>query len=111
MDKPLKYVMAVLVIGVLVCASNFAIFALNTDENAGFITRDEFNEWQEQFIASLSELDKESTNKIYDDMKFYDMQYRFTGTYKTGDYLTDDGKPTAKLQEMILKEKAKRGKL
>lgn len=64
---------------------NIATFAdnnLTPKENAAFITREEFNEWRDGFIASLSQLDYESTKVIYDDMRFYDLQYRFTSTYK-----------------------------
>ena len=119
MRRLLKYFITVLVVGVIALVSNFAIFALNPDENAGFITREEFNEWQEQFIASLSELDKESTNKIYDDMDFYDMKFRFTEKYKGEEYIYPEdypeeakrGQPTPKLEEMIKKGEAKRRKL
>lgn len=86
---------------------------LNDQEKAAFITRDEFNIWQEQFIASLSALDLESTSKIYADMDFYDMQYRFTKRY-TDDpryWDKDSDEPTPLLEQMILEEKAKRGLL
>lgn len=79
---------------------------LTSDEKAAFIVRDEWTEWVRNFTASLSELDKTATAKIYDDMDFYDMQYRFTEKYKkVPEYLTEEGKPTQKLKDMI---KAKR---
>jgi hypothetical protein len=80
---------------------------LTNDEKAAFIVRDEWTAWVKSFTASLSELDKNATAKIYDDMDFYDMQYRFTEKYKkVPEYLDEDGKPTQKLKDMI-KEKRK----
>lgn len=80
---------------------------LTNDEKAAFIVRDEWTGWVRDFTASLSELDKNATAKIYDGMDFYDMQYRFTEKYKkVPEYLDEDGKPTQKLKDMI-KEKRK----
>lgn len=80
---------------------------LSEDEKAAFIVREEWTAWVESFKASLSELDKKATAKIYDDMDFYDMQYRFTEKYKkTPEYLDADGKPTEELKRLI-KEKRK----
>ena len=91
-------------------ASSF-VFAddkeLSEDEKDAFIVREEWTAWVESFKASLSELDKKATAKIYDDMDFYDMQYRFTEKYKkTPEYLDADGKPTDELKRLI-KEKRK----
>ena len=90
-------------------------FATNTDrpltdrENAAFIVRDEWTAWVKGFTASLSELDKNATSRIYDNMDYYDMQYRFTEKYKkVPEYLDEDGKPTQKLKDLI---KAKRKQL
>ncbi len=80
--------------------------ALSDDEKAAFIVREEWDAWVAAFTASLSEFDRLATAKIYDNMDFYDMQYRFTERYKTKEYLDDDGKPTDKLKELI-KEKRK----
>ena len=80
--------------------------ALNEDEKAAFIVREEWDAWVAAFTASLSEFDRIATAKIYDNMDFYDMQYRFTEKYKTKEYLDDDGKPTDKLKELI-KQKRK----
>ena len=80
---------------------------LTNDEKAAFIVRDEWTGWVRDFTASLSELDKNATAKIYEDMDFYDMQYRFTEKYKkVPEYLDEEGKPTQKLKDMI-KEKRK----
>ena len=80
---------------------------LTNDEKAAFIVRDEWTGWVKDFTASLSELDKNATAKIYEDMDFYDMQYRFTEKYKkVPEYLDEEGKPTQKLKDMI-KEKRK----
>ena len=85
----------------------YAEKALNEDEKAAFIVREEWDAWVAAFTASLSEFDRQATAKIYDNMDFYDMQYRFTEKYKTKEYLDDDGKPTDKLKELI-KEKRKK---
>ena len=80
---------------------------LTNDEKAAFIVRDEWTGWVRDFTASLSELDKNATAKIYEGMDFYDMQYRFTEKYKkVPEYLDEEGKPTQKLKDMI-KEKRK----
>ena len=96
---------AVLLIGTV----NFVFAAeerdLTNDEKEAFIVRDEWTGWVKEFTASLSELDKEATAKIYENMDFYDMQYRFTEKYKkVPEYLDEDGKPTQLLKDMI-KEK------
>ena len=79
---------------------------LTDDELAAFIVRDEWTSWVRSFTASLSELDKNATAKIYDDMDFYDMQYRFTEKYKkVPEYLDEDGKPTQLLKDMIAEKR------
>lgn len=113
--KKIVTILSIILASVVIVTST-AVFAeereLNADELAAFITRKEFNEWQEAFIASLSELDLKSTSKIYSDMEFYDLQYQFTSKYTGPEYLDPDTKkPTPKLQQMILEEKAKRGLL
>ncbi len=81
---------------------------LTDRENAAFIVRDEWTAWVRGFTASLSELDKNATSRIYDNMDFYDMQYRFTEKYKkVPEYLDEDGKPTQKLKDLI-KDKRKK---
>ena len=80
---------------------------LTDRENAAFIVRDEWTSWVKSFTNELSELDKNATSRIYSNMDFYDMQYRFTEKYKkVPEYLDEDGKPTQKLKDMI-KEKRK----
>ncbi len=80
---------------------------LTDRENAAFIVRDEWTNWVKSFTNELSELDKNATSRIYSNMDFYDMQYRFTEKYKkVPEYLDEDGKPTQKLKDMI-KEKRK----
>lgn len=79
---------------------------LSDDEKAAFIVREEWDAWVKAFTASLSEFDRQATAKIYDNMDFYDMQYRFTEKYKTSQYLDSDGKPTDELKRLI-KEKRK----
>lgn len=111
-QKILKTLSILMVIGLmLIPVGN--VFATGTDrpltdrENAAFIVRDEWTAWVKGFTASLSELDKNATSRIYDNMDFYDMQYRFTEKYKkVPEYLDEDGKPTQKLKDMI-KEKRK----
>ena len=80
---------------------------LTDRENAAFIVRDEWTSWVRSFTNELSELDKNATSRIYSNMDFYDMQYRFTEKYKkVPEYLDEDGKPTEKLKNLI-KEKRK----
>ena len=102
----LTIVMSVMIVGTV----NFVFAedrALTKEELEAFIVRDEWTEWVNSFTASLSELDKQATAKIYEDMDFYDMQYRFTEKYKkVGEWVDEDGKPLDKLKEAI-KEKRK----
>lgn len=102
----LTFVMSVMIVGTV----NFVFAedrALTKEEQGAFIVRDEWTEWVNAFTASLSELDKQATAKIYEDMDFYDMQYRFTEKYKkVGEWVDEDGKPLDKLKEAI-KEKRK----
>lgn len=113
MLKRFYFLIATILITVLMLGSvNFVYAAgdkdLTDDEKAAFIVRDEWTGWVRDFTASLSELDQLATAKIYDDMDFYDMQYRFTEKYKkVPEYLDEDGKPTQKLKDMI-KEKRKK---
>lgn len=113
MLKRFYFLIATILITVLMLGSvNFVYAAgdkdLTDDEKAAFIVRDEWTGWVRDFTASLSELDQIATAKIYDDMDFYDMQYRFTEKYKkVPEYLDEDGKPTQKLKDMI-KEKRKK---
>ena len=75
---------------------------LTDRENAAFIVRDEWTNWVQNFTGELKELDKNATSRIYSNMDFYDMQYRFTEKYKkVPEYLDEDGKPTEKLKKMI----------
>ena len=79
---------------------------LTDREKAAFIVRDEWTTWVRAFTASLSELDKNATSRIYDNMDYYDMQYRFTEKYKkVPEYLDEDGKPTQKLKDLIKKKR------
>ena len=110
--KKKNYLVAILLIVAMTISSIGALYAaandrdLTSDEKAAFIVRDEWTAWVRDFTASLSELDKQATAKIYDDMDFYDMQYRFTEKYKkVPEWLDEDGKPTQKLKDAI---KAKR---
>ncbi len=81
--------------------------ALTDRENAAFIVRDEWTSWVKSFTNELSALDKNATERIYKNMDYYDMQYRFTEKYKkVPEYLDEDGKPTQKLKDLI-KEKRK----
>lgn len=113
MLKRFYFLIATILITVLMLGSvNFVYAAgdkdLTDDEKAAFIVRDEWTGWVKDFTASLSELDQIATAKIYDDMDFYDMQYRFTEKYKkVPEYLDEEGKPTQKLKDMI-KEKRKK---
>lgn len=110
--KILKSLSILIVVGLVLLPIN-SVFATGTDrqltdrENAAFIVRDEWTAWVKGFTASLSELDKNATSRIYDNMDYYDMQYRFTEKYKkVPEYLDEDGKPTQKLKDLI-KEKRK----
>ena len=81
--------------------------ALTDRENNAFIVRDEWTAWVKSFTSELSALDKNAISRIYSNMDFYDMQYRFTEKYKkVPEYLDEDGKPTDKLKNLI-KEKRK----
>ena len=110
--KKIYSLIAIIMAVTLTFSSVGAVFAaeereLTNDEKAAFIVRDEWTGWVRDFTASLSELDKNATAKIYEDMDFYDMQYRFTEKYKkVPEYLDEEGKPTQKLKDMI-KEKRK----
>ncbi|MBO6119183.1 MAG: leucine-rich repeat protein [Lachnospiraceae bacterium] len=104
--KVYNFIIATLVAIMMVSQVSFVFAAnereLTDDEKAAFIVRDEWTSWVRDFTASLSELDKNATSKIYDNMDFYDMQYRFTEKYKkVPEYLDEDGKPTQKLKDMI----------
>ena len=85
--KLLKMFSALMVVGLMLVPCDFA-FATSMDreltdrENAAFIVRDEWTTWVKAFTASLSELDKNATARIYDNMDYYDMHYRFTEKYK-----------------------------
>lgn len=113
MLKRFYFLIATILITVLMLGSvNFVYAAgdkdLTDDEKAAFIVRDEWTGWVKDFTASLSELDQIATAKIYDDMDFYDMQYRFTEKYKkVPEYLDEEGKPTQKLKDMIKKKRKK----
>lgn len=110
--KKIYSLIAIIMAVTLTFSSVGAVFAaeereLTNDEKAAFIVRDEWTGWVRDFTASLSELDKNATAKIYEGMDFYDMQYRFTEKYKkVPEYLDEEGKPTQKLKDMI-KEKRK----
>ena len=83
MLKKIYFLIATILMTVLLLGSVNFVFAagdkeLTDDEKAAFIVRDEWTGWVRDFTASLSELDQLATAKIYDDMDFYDMQYRFT---------------------------------
>ncbi len=112
LQKILKTLSILMIVGLMFIPASVA-FASNVDrpltdrENAAFIVRDEWTAWVKGFTASLSELDKNATSRIYSNMDFYDMQYRFTEKYKkVPEYLDEDGKPTQKLKDLI-KEKRK----
>lgn len=110
--KKIYSLIAMIMVVLLTFSSVGHVFAaeereLTNDEKAAFIVRDEWTGWVRDFTASLSELDKNATAKIYEGMDFYDMQYRFTEKYKkVPEYLDEEGKPTQKLKDMI-KEKRK----
>lgn len=111
-QKILKTLSILMVVGLMLLPAS-ATFATGTDrpltdrEEAAFIVRDEWSAWVKGFTASLSELDKNATSRIYNNMDYYDMQYRFTEKYKkVPEYLDEDGKPTQKLKDLI-KEKRK----
>ena len=75
---------------------------LTDREKAAYIVRDEWTNWVNSFTGELKELDKNATSRIYNNMDFYDMQYRFTEKYKkVPEYLDEDGKPTEKLKKLI----------
>ena len=107
----LRALSIIVVAGLMFLPSSFA-FATNMDkeltdrEKAAFIVRNEWTTWVNAFTASLSELDKNATSRIYNNMDFYDMQYRFTEKYKkVPEYLDEDGKPTQKLKDLIKKKR------
>ena len=111
MRKICHLIAKILIVSLILGSVNFVYAAeereLTNDEKAAFIVRDEWTSWVKSFTASLSELDRIATANIYDDMDFYDMQYRFTEKYKkVPEYLDEEGKPTQKLKDMI-KEKRK----
>lgn len=56
--------------------------SLTDSENASFVTREEFIIWKNDFISKLEKLDAEATDRIFDNMDFYDLQYVFTDNYK-----------------------------
>ena len=112
-QKLLKMLSILAVVGLAILPANFAFATsaggkeLTDREKAAFIVRDEWVTWVNSFTASLSELDKNATARIYDNMDYYDMQYRFTEKYKkVPEYLDEDGKPTQKLKDLI-KQKRK----
>lgn len=118
MKKTFVSIITLIAVVIIMAFMNIATFAdnnLTPKENASFITRDEFNEWRDGFIASLSELEFKSTQTIYNDMNFYDMQYRFTDTYKNPyDPDTQAAEYKAReeeIEKMIIEEKKKRGLL
>ena len=75
---------------------------LTDREKAAYIVRNEWTNWVNSFTNELKELDKNATSRIYSNMDFYDMQYRFTEKYKkVPEYLDEDGKPTEKLKKLI----------
>ena len=84
---------------------------LTAQENAAFIVREEWTNWVNAFTASLSDLDRQATNKIYEDMDFYDMQYLFTEKYKGEEYIDPNtGKRTQKLIDLIKEKRKERNK-
>ena len=111
-QKFLKLLSLLTVVGLTILPANFAFATsaggkeLTDREKAAFIVRDEWTTWVNAFTASLSELDKNATARIYDNMDYYDMQYRFTEKYKkVPEYLDEDGKPTQKLKDLIKKKR------
>lgn len=120
MRKFISMVATVVAATMIIMAVNFVSFGagdLTDQENASFITRDEFVIWKNAFIASLSQLDLQSTQRIYKDMDFYDMQYRFTDQYKNP---YDKNKPEEVdkynefeeiINQKIIDEKVRRGLL
>lgn len=115
MKKLFNVVCTSLIVAMIMLMTNFSIVVareLTDQEKKAFITREEFEQWRDAFIASLSELDTISTNKIYDNMEFYDMQYKFTEVFKTEEYWDKENeKNTPYLDELIMEEKARRGLL
>ena len=88
MKKYCSKLCAVLIFAMVIFSFNIITYAdrdLTDDEKNSFITRDEFTAWRKGFIASLSELDLNATQRILKDMNFYDMQYKVTDTYKWKD--------------------------
>lgn len=115
MRKLFNVICTSLIVAMIMLMTNLSFVVgkdLTDQEKKAFITRDEFEQWRDEFIASLSELDTISTNKIYDNMEFYDMQFKFTEKYKTDTYYdADNDKNKPILDELIMEEKAKRGLL
>lgn len=115
MRKLFNVICTSLIVAMIMLMTNFSCLVakdLTDQEKKAFITREEFEQWRDSFIASLSELDTISTNKIYDNMEFYDMQFKFTEAFKTEEYWDEStGKNTPYLDELIMEEKAKRGLL
>lgn len=132
MKKYFKKISAVLIFTMIIFSFNMLTYAdrdLTDDEKKSFITRDEFTTWRRGFIASLSELDLNATQRILKDMNFYDMQYKVTDTYKWKDgnnksvqwyqdYLSKGGtdvsteeKWNALVEDMVVEEKIERGLL
>ena len=102
-----KTLTIMMVVGLSLLPAKFA-FATGADteltdrEKAAFIVRDEWTSWVREFTNELNALDKNATERIYENMDYYDMQYRFTEKYKkVPEYLDEDGKPTDKLKELI----------
>ena len=108
MKKFSLLVCTILLLTAMVLSANLTFAEeLTAQEKSAFIVRDEWTSWVNEFTAQLEQLDKEATQKIYDDMDFYDMQYRFTEKYKTSQYIDQTtGQPTDELKALI-KEKRK----
>lgn len=98
-----KKIVAALIVALIASQSSF-VYALekewkaeelSEDQQKAFITRDEFTSWVTAFTASLSEVDKNATQKIFDNMDFYDLQYKITIVYalneNTGDWHSQGG--------------------
>ena len=71
--KKIYSLIAIIMAVTLTFSSVGAVFAaeereLTNDEKAAFIVRDEWTGWVRDFTASLSELDKNATAKIYEGM-------------------------------------------
>lgn len=89
MKKFAKKIVAILIVALIASQSSF-VYALekewraedlSEDQQRAFITRTEFTDWVTAFTASLSEVDKNATQKIFDNMDFYDLQYKITILY------------------------------